>query len=159
MAEETLREPQLQDEIDDTKQDRPWWIVVTVVFFAVVGLALYRSTPEEDPEIFLYQIVVIVDADLPDDRDRAWTKINRVREELLVPGKGFGAVALREGESQTAHQDDPGEIGWVGRGVLPPHIEEVAFALEVEEISEIIEDSFGFRVLTISERRGFLDAG
>ena len=144
------------DEVqDDTRGGFPWWFVVALTFCLVAGYALFTSTPQLHPEVFLHQIVVLVDSDVPGDYERAKAKIARVREEALQPGRSFTVVAMQQGESMTARSDDPGEVGWIGRGIVAPQIEETAFHLELDEISKVIEDSRGFRILTISDRRGF----
>ncbi len=38
------------------------------------------------------------------------------------------------------------------KGTIIPEIEEVVFALEVEELSEVIKTDFGFHILKITEK-------
>lgn len=143
------------DRGDESKQDRPWWFLTAGVFFAVVLLAAVKSRPLDDPEVYLHQIVAVVDVDVPGDNDRALEKINRLHAELLLPGKSFNVIAFRDGESLTSQGEKPGEMGWIGRGVLPPKMEDVAFSLAINAISEPIGDSHGYRILMVSDRRGF----
>jgi peptidyl-prolyl cis-trans isomerase C len=66
---------------------------------------------------------------------------------------------LRNGQSfeSLAEQYSPvtrGDLGWFPRGYLPyPQIEEVAFALAPDEISEVIETPSGFHILQLIERQ------
>jgi parvulin-like peptidyl-prolyl isomerase len=65
----------------------------------------------------------------------------------LQGGVAFDAMAARI---------DPktrGELSWFPRGyLLEPEIEEVAFSMEVGEISEIIKTDVGYHILTVLER-------
>ena len=49
-------------------------------------------------------------------------------------------------------QSSAGEVGWVPRGALPEPIEDVAFSIEVGEISEVIESTEGFFILEVRGR-------
>ena len=66
---------------------------------------------------------------------------------------------LRNGQSfeNLAEQYSPvtrGDLGWFPRGYLPyPQIEQAAFALAPDEISEIIETPSGFHILQLVERQ------
>lgn len=66
---------------------------------------------------------------------------------------------LRNGQSfkNLAEQYSPvtrGDLGWFPRGYLPyPQIEQAAFALAPDEISEIIETPSGFHILQLIERQ------
>jgi len=65
----------------------------------------------------------------------------------LRGGADFGSLAA---------QYDPlsgGDLGWFPRGYLTtPELEEVAFGLKEEEISEVIATSHGFHILQLLER-------
>lgn len=143
--------------LDDPRRGIPWWVYVGVVFAIVAGLAVFLSTPDGQEEVFLHQLIIRIDPNVPGDRERALAKAERVRQELLTPGTDFTVVAFHEGESYWAKTERPGVVGWIGRGVVPPAVEEVAFALAVEEISEIVEEPRSFRILMVSDRRGFQD--
>ena len=58
------------------------------------------------------------------------------------------------------YSEDPGsktfggDLGFVKRGVFYPQFEAAAFALEVGEISEIIETPVGYHIIELLERRG-----
>lgn len=70
--------------------------------------------------------------------------------EALQAGRSFGEVATEFSEGPTANRG--GELGPVPRGALPPQLDEVAFSIELNEISEPIHSPFGFHVLRVTER-------
>ena len=47
-----------------------------------------------------------------------------------------------------------GELGFVNRGDLVPEFERVAFRLQEDEISEVVESTYGFHIMQLIERRG-----
>ncbi|MBA7538777.1 Foldase protein PrsA 1 [subsurface metagenome] len=44
-------------------------------------------------------------------------------------------------------------MGYVAKGTIIPEIEEVIFALELEELSEVVKTDFGFHILKINEKK------
>jgi parvulin-like peptidyl-prolyl isomerase len=69
----------------------------------------------------------------------------------LQAGEDFAYLA-REYSEDISSRETGGDMGFFPRGVMPPEVEDVAFALEVGEISEIVESQFGFHVLQVLER-------
>jgi peptidyl-prolyl cis-trans isomerase SurA len=73
--------------------------------------------------------------------------------DSLKAGGDFADLARR-------HSEDPGsaalggDLGFVRRGQLVKEFEEVAFALRQNELSGIVETSFGFHIIQLLERRG-----
>jgi parvulin-like peptidyl-prolyl isomerase len=75
-------------------------------------------------------------------------------EEVLArlqAGEDFAYLA-REYSEDISSRETGGDMGFFPRGVMPPEVEDVAFSLEVGEISEIVESQFGFHVLQVLER-------
>lgn len=98
------------------------------------------------------QILVMVsgpsqDRDRERARERAEVLLHRVRE-----GENFGILAQ-------SHSDCPskargGDLGFFSKGELDPRLERAAFALKPGEISDIVQTSFGFHILKLTEKRG-----
>jgi parvulin-like peptidyl-prolyl isomerase len=75
-------------------------------------------------------------------------------EEVLArlqSGEDFAYLA-REYSEDVSSRETGGDMGFFPRGVMPPEVEDVAFSLEVGEISQIVESQFGFHVLQVLER-------
>jgi len=70
---------------------------------------------------------------------------------LLDEGADFAELAsiysIDEGT-----KDDGGDLDWFGRGTMVPEFEEAAFSLEVGEISEPVQTSFGYHIIHLTDR-------
>ena len=71
--------------------------------------------------------------------------------EQLKAGGDFSEIAKEKSTGPSAAQG--GDLGYLTKGTIIPEIEEVVFALEVEELSEIINTDFGFHILKITEKK------
>ena len=89
------------------------------------------------------------EAEIDDARQRA----EDVRQEL-VDGADFAALAQERSEGPSATRG--GDLGTFGRGQMVPAFEEAAFALEEDEISQVVESEFGFHVIQVTEK---MDSG
>jgi parvulin-like peptidyl-prolyl isomerase len=75
-------------------------------------------------------------------------------EEVLArlqAGEDFAYLA-REYSEDISSRETGGDMGFFPRGVMPAEVEEVAFGLEVGDMSGIVESQFGFHVLQVLER-------
>lgn len=70
----------------------------------------------------------------------------------LRAGADFAALA-REKSLDKATASEGGDMGLVGRGQLPPELEDTAFTLPVGEWSDPVEAADGFHILQVLERR------
>ncbi len=87
---------------------------------------------------------------LPPDPDEETVAELRVEaEEVLdqiLAGGDFSALAeASSDDSATAAAG--GDLGWFGRGRMTPEFEEVAFALEVDGTSEVVQTPFGLHII------------
>ncbi|MBJ6750770.1 peptidylprolyl isomerase [Geomonas anaerohicana] len=95
------------------------------------------------------QILVVVSGEERDKeraRERAEVLLHRVRE-----GESFSILAQ-------SHSDCPsrargGDLGFFSRGELDPRLEQAIFALKPGEISDIVQTSYGFHILKLTEKR------
>ena len=71
--------------------------------------------------------------------------------EQLKAGGDFNEIAIEKSTGPSATQG--GDLGYLTKGTIIPEIEEVVFALELEELSEVIKTDFGFHILKITEKK------
>jgi peptidyl-prolyl cis-trans isomerase C len=70
--------------------------------------------------------------------------------EQLKAGEDFSKIAIEKSTGPSAAQG--GDLGYLTKGTIIPEIEDVVFALELEELSEVINTDFGFHILKITEK-------
>lgn len=132
------------------------WLAVPVVFLLAVGVAFLGPGRAPKPEVKGRLIIVKADPSDPADVERAHKKIEQAYE-YLKNGADFAKVAAST--SETISRDQSGDMGWVGKGVLPKELEDVLFQLKPGQFSEIIKDQNSeqvvFRILYVEERRNF----
>jgi len=71
--------------------------------------------------------------------------------EQLKAGGDFSEIAKEKSTGPSAAQG--GDLGYLTKGTVIPEIEEVVFALELEELSEVVKTDFGFHILKITEKK------
>jgi len=75
-------------------------------------------------------------------------------EEVLARlqgGEDFAFMA-KEYSEDVSSRERGGDVGFFPRGVMPPEVEDAAFALEVGETSELVQSQFGFHILQVLEK-------
>ncbi|MBK6611655.1 MAG: peptidylprolyl isomerase [Sphingobacteriales bacterium] len=80
-------------------------------------------------------------------------KLLDLRQQVLSGKKSFEDLAK-------GYSEDPGSaphggnLGWMQRGSLVPEYEGAAYLLKPNEISDVIESSYGLHIIQLIERRG-----
>lgn len=82
----------------------------------------------------------------------AYTKAVEI-EKKLDEGADFAKLA-EEYSEDPGSSERGGDLGFVSRGDLVKEFEEVAFALDEGEISDIVQSQFGFHIIQLLERQG-----
>jgi len=70
----------------------------------------------------------------------------------LRSGESFEGVGARHAKNSSAVSG--GDLGFIERGLVLPEVENVAFLLPLEEISDIIESSIGFHIIKVTDKKG-----
>lgn len=81
----------------------------------------------------------------------AKTKITDIQEQLNN-GSDFAELAKQYSED-TASAVNGGDIGFISKGQTVAEFEEAAFALEVGQLSEIVETTFGYHIIKCVEKQ------
>jgi len=93
----------------------------------------------EKEQVHLYNILVETEEEAQD-----------VLEQLKAGGD-FSEIAKEKSTGPSAAQG--GDLGYLTKGTIIPEIEEVVYALELEELSEVVKTDFGFHILKITEKK------
>jgi len=80
-------------------------------------------------------------------------KVDRVVVELK-DGADFEELANQHTEDPSGQsRQNGGDLGWFGRGSMVPAFEDIAFSLEINEISEPVRTQFGFHIIQVTDKR------
>lgn len=71
--------------------------------------------------------------------------------EQLKAGGDFSEIAKEKSTGSSAAQG--GDLGYLTKGTVIPEIEEIIFALEIEELSEVVKTDSDFNIFKITEKK------
>jgi len=84
-------------------------------------------------------------------RDEALDEIKYVKAQL-EEGEEFEKLAEKYSDDKLSSTNG-GDLGYVSRGQLIKELEEVAFSLDIGEVSEVVETSYGFHIIKITDKQ------
>jgi len=101
------------------------------------------SDPNIDPNV-----------DPNEDEARARAKAKENAEDLLKQIKdGADFVELAKTHSTCPSAPKGGDLGFFPRGQTTPAFEDVAFELEIGQISEIVETEYGYHIIKVTDHK------
>ena len=109
------------------------------------------SLPILPAEMQISQIVVFPKVDAK-EKQRLKNKLLEFKARV-EDGEDFKFLATLYSEDLGSAKNG-GELGFLGRGVLVPEFEAVAYKLQEGELSDIVETKFGFHLIQMIARRG-----
>jgi len=124
--------------------------------FGEIGLS-------EKDVLELYRVQLIsqkvyeqITTDIPTEEEQLWTRhilVATVEEaeavlKRLEDGEDWSLIAA-EVSTDTSNKDQGGDLGWFGKNAMVAEFETAAFELEIGEISEPVETSFGFHIIQL----------
>jgi peptidyl-prolyl cis-trans isomerase C len=71
--------------------------------------------------------------------------------ELLRGGRSFSEVAAEY--SLSPDSQNGGDLGFFGRGEMPPEFDEVVFKLPVNRLSDLVKTEYGYHIFMVEEKR------
>jgi peptidyl-prolyl cis-trans isomerase D len=108
----------------------------------------HRQDFERQEQVRVRQIFVKTDG-------RTTAEARQVIEDArgrIAGGESFADVA-RDLSEDPASQPNGGELGFIGRGQMPPEFEEAAFSAPVGELVGPVEAAFGVHLLEVEQKR------
>jgi peptidyl-prolyl cis-trans isomerase SurA len=106
------------------------------------------SIPYIDSEIELRQIVLYPESDKKAVYE-VKEKLLNLRERVLN-GESFATMAVLYSEGPSASRG--GEIGWINKADLDPAYAKAAAALKKDQVSKIVESSFGYHIIQLLDK-------
>ncbi len=112
-----------------------------------------------ESQLYYAKLYDEITADTPHEGEYIWarhilledaTAAAIVRERLLA-GEDFGTVAA-EASTDPSAAYNAGDLGWFTKGMMVEPFSDAAFALELGEISEVVQTDFGFHVIQLLGR-------
>lgn len=118
-----------------------------------------RAMYDADPESFsskeivkVSHILIAVDGDAgTEKKEQARQKAEQIRKEILA-GKDFAELAKQHSGCQRSASSG-GDLGDLKKGFMPAEFEKVAFALEKDAVSEVVETKFGYHVIKVTDKQ------
>lgn len=111
-----------------------------------------QSKYRKPDSLFLYHILIKVE---PTASDEVWKEKQKYTEQLLEKirsGADFGSIAYEYSEDPYKYKS--GELGFIHRGRLTPQaLEDAAFGLKKDEVSNVLRTIHGFHILKAGERK------
>ena len=85
----------------------------------------------------------------PEEDKKARKKAEKIRKDILG-GKDFAEMAKEHSDCNSAAGG--GRLRSINRGYMPKEFDKVAFSLEKDKVSEVVETKFGYHIILVSEK-------
>jgi peptidyl-prolyl cis-trans isomerase C len=108
----------------------------------------YFVSPEQ---VHARHILMKLEASSSDEeKAKARAELAEVKKELAA-GKTFAECATLHSQGPSA--PNGGDLGFFGKGQMVPAFEEVAFAMKIGEVSDVVETQFGYHLIYVEEKK------
>ncbi|GLR16904.1 peptidylprolyl isomerase [Portibacter lacus] len=122
-------------------------------------VAFYENIPKDsipllNAEVELAEIVIKPEAS-DSSKDLSYKRLLDIRNQIVNDSADFAALA-KQFSDDLGSGSKGGDLGWTKRGSFVSEFEAVAYNLERDEISELVESEFGYHLIQLLDRRGNL---
>jgi len=131
----------------------------TLPFYTEFGLTEEDFRFLFESRLYYVKLYDEITADVSHESEYVWARhilvedptIAALIRERLLAGEDFGSVAT-EASTDPSAASNGGDLGWFTEGMMVEPFADVAFALEIGEISESVETQFGFHIIQLLGR-------
>ena len=114
---------------------------------------MYEGDPDSysrEESVKVSHILVAVDVHATREiKEQARQKAEQIRREILE-GKDFAEMAKKHSDCNSA--SGGGDLRYIRKGFMPKEFDQVAFTIDKDTVSEVVETNFGYHILKVSER-------
>jgi protein-export membrane protein SecD len=89
--------------------------------------------------------------DVTRTKEEAQMEAERILEEVKADPDNFAQFAKQYSDGPSG--PDGGDLDFFGKGMMAPAFEEAAFAMEPGQISDVVETSFGFHIIKVTDKQ------
>ena len=102
-------------------------------------------------EVGASHILIKVEPATDETKNAAALKQIKEIQQKIKNGEDFSTLAKKH--SQCPSNKKGGDLGYFGRGQMVKPFEEAAFAMEVGDVSDIVQTNFGYHLIKVTGKR------
>jgi len=112
----------------------------------------HRKDYEGAEAVRMAQVLLIIPPNCDEDeKEKVHQKALTIRERIHR-GESFRLMAMQYSQGPAAKVG--GDLGYMEKGLMLPEVDRAAFSLKIHELSDVVESSIGFHIITITDKRG-----
>jgi parvulin-like peptidyl-prolyl isomerase len=112
----------------------------------------HREEYEGKEAVRIKQILLLFPRDMDEETKYKMQEQAGLILKRIKGGEPFDFLAANFSQGPAAAQG--GDVGFIEKGLMLPEVDRVAFILEKDEVSDVIESSVGFHILKMVDKRG-----